>query len=353
MDPIHFGPYDLRKLAIILATIMVFLCLAGLACRGDDVSAARERLKAIEAEKQEAAAVADAKAVEDLQRQAEEIALPAPVPDPISEHKQPTIKFESVTGAVPAARLPRAVLVVGQYCSPCQRMEKENPDLIGGADAPIQLVQNWLANDLEAWGINPGMQLGTPYLFILGKDGTVHHLDSGGLGCVLRGYQSRDAVLQYLALPEHGVSVEPAQSQPVVASVVGADSSPHAFAAVLSAHLLECSGAEQTSDEPFLFGGLFDFTIDAPESWKAIGAKIVTAQRIEFAAAGISVDWSGPSRSFALSKDKLKISPPVKVSLKKWSISYSAALDGLEFKPDLSSVTFLLTGAPDLTVRLK
>tara|TARA_R110000868_G_scaffold119539_3_gene317417 strand:+ start:59 stop:754 length:696 start_codon:yes stop_codon:yes gene_type:complete len=230
-------------------------------------------------------------------------------------------------------------------------MEKENADLIGGPEAPIELVRNWLANDLEALGINPGMQLGTPYVFVIGKDGKVHGLTSGGLSCVLRGYTSKDALIAYLTYSDHGVSLEPSASPEVVASVEGAEASPSDFAAVLSAHLLQASGLQQT-DEEYPYGGLFDFSVDAPEAWKAIGVKVLTAQRIDFAAAGISVDWSGPSRSFALSKDRLAISPPVKVSLKKWKISYSAALDGIEFKPDLSSVTFLLTGAPDLTVRL-
>ena len=352
MNALPRPPLDFFRLLIVVLTVWFLLCIAaGVAYCSDDVAEARARLKSIEAEKQDASAVADAKAQQELQQQADKIPSLVPVPDPISERKQPTITFDAVATDAAAARLPRAVLVVGQYCSPCLRMEKENADLIGGAEAPIQLVQNWLANDLEALGIHPGMQLGTPYLFVLDKDGKVHGLTSGGLGCVLRGYTTRDVLLKYLEHSDHAVSVEPLQSTAVVASVEGVDASPSAFAAVMSAHLLEASGQQQTDDQ-YLYGGLFDFSFDAPESWKAIGAKILTAQRIEFASAGVSVDWSGPSRSFALSKDKLTISPPVKVSLKKWSISYSAALDGIEFKPDLSSVTFLLTGAPDLTVRL-
>ena len=240
----------------------------------------------------------------------------------------------------------------GQFCSPCLRMENENSNLVGGAEASIQVVENWLANDLEQWGITPGMQLGTPYLFILDREGKVHGLTPQGLGCVLRGYQSPEAVTRYLTLPEHGVSLEQITPAVVQATVEGAEASPETFAAVLSAHLVEASG-QQEGDEPFLYGGLFDFSLDVPESWKSIGVKILTAQKLDFPAAGISIDWSGPERSFRLARDSLTISPGVKASVRKWGISYSASLDGLSFEPDLSSVTFLLTGAPDLTVVLK
>lgn len=137
-----------------------------------------------------------------------------------------------------------------------------------------------------------------------------------------------------------------------IASVANAEASPETFAAVVAAHLAESSGRNPQSEE-IVYGSLFDFSIDVPESWKSIGSKILTAQELKFPAAGITVDWTGPQRSFVVGPNKLAISPPVKVTLDKWLISYSAALDGVEFKTDLSSVTFLLTGAPDLTVNLK
>lgn len=328
-----------KLLALVLSVWLVLLLLTSIACC-DEISAARQRLKDIEAARQ-----VDPPAVE-TERQ------PQPVPDPISERGEPRIEFSSQASLEMSDRLPRAVLVVGQYCSPCQRMEKENPDLVGGPEAPIQVVPNWLANDLERWGVTPGMQQGTPYLFILGADGKAHGLTPKGLGCVLRGYQSRETVLKYLAQPEHAVSIQPMERPTVTATVEGAEASPETFAAVLSAHLVEASGQQQT-DGQFLYGGLFDFSIDVPESWKAIGVKILTAQKLEFPAAGISIDWSGPERSFRLARDSLTISPGVKASVRKWGISYSASMDGLSFKPDLSQVTFLLTGAPDLTVVLR
>ncbi len=314
------------------------LLLASMACC-DEVDAARARLQEIEAARKSEPVLPPV------------VDPPQPLPDQISRREDPVLRFDRDRSTT-LERLPRGVMVVGQFCSPCLRMENENPNLVGGPEAPIQIVQNWLANDLEQWGITPGMQLGTPYLFILDRDGKVHGLTPQGLGCVLRGYQSPEAVTRYLTLPEHGVSLETLEPAIVRATVEGAEASPETFAAVLSAHLVEASG-QQEGDEPFLYGGLFDFSLDVPESWKSIGVKILTAQKLDFPAAGISIDWSGPERSFRLARDSLTISPGVKASVRKWGISYSASLDGVSFTPDLSSVTFLLTGAPDLTVVLR
>ena len=84
-----------------------------------------------------------------------------------------------------------------------------------------------------------------------------------------------------------------------------------------------------------------------------MASKLLTAQKIEFPTAGITLDWTGPTRTFSVSGDAMNISPPVKVTLNKWLIRYSCALDGVSYTSDLSTVTMLLSGAPDLTVRLR
>lgn len=357
-------------LTVALVVAICILCSMTGCC--DDLQSARDRLKQLEAERQQAAAIQSAAAEAAIADQVAQSVSDAqtPEPDPISDRKAPDVQFESITADAPKERLPRAVLVCGQYCAPCLRMEKELHDLIGNSTAPIQLVQNWLANDLERWGITPGMQQGTPYLFVLEKDGRVHGLSPDSLACKLQGYQKRETVLKYLAQPEHGVSLD-ALPQPDVALVVASvvlpvsptrdsiarsvsdrdSAAPTTLAAVLAAHLIQSSG--QTPTEQYTVGGLFDFNVDVPETWKTIGAKILSAQKLEFPTAGISVDWSGPTRSFTVSSSALTISPPVKVTVSKWLITYSAALDGIQYAADLSSVTFLLTGAPDLQVNLK
>ena len=100
-------------------------------------------------------------------------------------------------------------------------------------------------------------------------------------------------------------------------------------------------------------GSLFTFDVDAPESWLAIARKVVTAQTLDFPRAGLTVDWTGPTRSFSVASDGMRINPPVRVTVNKWLISYTAKLDGISYTPDLTSVTVLLTGAPDLTINLK
>jgi hypothetical protein len=343
-------------ITILLIGFLVF-CLMCSPARCDDVDAARQRLQAIEAERIQAAEVASAKASQAIAEQAASVAagvtpeaIIEPTPDPISARKAPTISFSAVASEVRAARLPRAVMVCGQGCSPCLRMERENADLIGGPDMPIQIVKNWLANDLDEWGIAPSMQLGTPYVFVIGADGKVHGLTSAGLGCVLRGYQSREVLLAYLQHPDHKVDITPTTQPPVVATVADGDASPSTIAAVLSEHLIRASGQQVQTD---VVGGLFDFDFDVPDNLRDLAAKLLTLQRYEFPSAGITLDWSGPSRSFVVTSSALNITPGMRVTVNKWRIKYSVSLDGITYTPDLSTVTLLLTGAPDLTVHLR
>jgi hypothetical protein len=155
-----------------------------------------------------------------------------------------------------------------------------------------------------------------------------------------------DTIRQFLSDVER-------QRMESVANVEGVAASPETFAGVLAAHLMESNPTPDSPDGEVAYGSLFDFSFDAPETWKQFGSKLLTAQRIEFGTAGITLDWTGPKRIFSVAADRIEISPPVKVSLNKWLIRYSCSLDGVTYTPDLSSVTMLLTGAPDLTVNLK
>jgi hypothetical protein len=120
--------------------------------------------------------------------------------------------------------------------------------------------------------------------------------------------------------------------------------------AVLSAHLIESSGQSKAEQA---YGSFFDFEVDVPDTVRDAIAKVLAAKTLKFPSAGLTVDWSGDSRSVVLGTDKIEISPPVKVSVKKWVFSYSASLRGIWYEPNLSSVTFDLQGAPDLKVILK
>lgn len=136
----------------------------------------------------------------------------------------------------------------------------------------------------------------------------------------------------------------------VVATVEGGEASPELFAAVLAAHLMESSGQE-TDDSPVVMGSLFDFTINVEDSWKRIASTILTTERVEFASAGLSIEW-GAEQTLKKTKNAIMITPPVKVTARKWVFHYSAGLNGLRYADDLSSVTLDLSGAPDVTINL-
>lgn len=136
----------------------------------------------------------------------------------------------------------------------------------------------------------------------------------------------------------------------VVATVEGGSASPELFAAVLAGHLMESSGQE-TDDSPVLMGGLFDFTINVEDSWKRLATTILTTRQAQFPSAGITIDW-GAEQTLKKTRNAITIQPPVKVTARKWVFNYSAALNGVRYADDLSSVTLDLTGAPDVTINL-
>jgi len=134
-----------------------------------------------------------------------------------------------------------------------------------------------------------------------------------------------------------------------VASVLDAEPTAGTFAAVLAAHLSQCD--DQPEDE-IAYGSLFDLSVDVADDWKQLAAQLLAAKQIRYESAGITCDWSGPSRTFAVATDRITVSPGIRVTANKWRIKYSCSLDGVTYTPDLSSVTLLLSGAPDLTIRL-
>lgn len=275
-----------------------------------------------------------------------------PVADPIST--PPEVTFSTVvSNTVDKPRLPRALLLHGQGCAPCIRMERELGDLVGDNTAPIEIVKTWEKNQLESLGVTPSMMFhGTPLLIVLDKDGKIHSLTSAGFGCFLSGFHNRQEVINYLSLPEHGVDLTPrSPSSQVVATVAKAEGSAFDFAAVVAAHLMRSSGQE-AEDSPIVVGSLFEFDIEVDASWRKLASKILSGQKIEFPAAGLSVDWTGPERSFSLLKNGFRITPPVQMTVQKWKIKHTAGLNGVAYSDDFSSVEMDLSGAPDITINL-
>jgi len=249
-------------------------------------------------------------------------------------------------------RLPELVTVRGYEVSDLPASAIEAPGYFHGETPKRLQLRNRRSggkaagiaiDEYDALGIS-SPQFGMSGSPLLTPDKKVAGIQAIGQGSEI-GAVSVDTIRQFLA------DVDREQVE-AVASVRDATPTPETFAATLAAHLAETSG-QQSADEPIAYGSLFDITIDAPDTWRTMASKLLTAQKIEFPTAGITLDWTGPTRTFRVSGDGMNISPPVKVTLNKWLIRYSCALDGVSYTSDLSTVTMLLSGAPDLTVHLR
>jgi len=146
---------------------------------------------------------------------------------------------------------------------------------------------------------------------------------------------------------DHAGNVPTFEPEPVVSAILSnATLSPESIAAALSAHL------QRTKSERIAPQGLFDITIDTPDSARGWIADMLTKQSVEFPSAGVSAQWGG-DRTISIAPGKLRISPGAIVSAKKFGVSVTTTLTGVTFADDLSWVTLELKGVPDLTVRFE
>lgn len=144
---------------------------------------------------------------------------------------------------------------------------------------------------------------------------------------------------------------EPDDGSYVIADVTNAPATVDTLAAVVAAHMVQSSG-QQPKEEP-VYGSLFEFDVNVPDNVKTIGQKLFQQQTVEFSKAGLKLDWTGKTRTFTVSETGITITPSIKATVNKWFVTWTCGLDGFTFEPDLSSVTVLLSGAPDLKVNLK
>ena len=132
----------------------------------------------------------------------------------------------------------------------------------------------------------------------------------------------------------------------VEATITNATLSPETIAAALSAYLIP-------GQTPEAYGGLFDITIDTPDSARSWAADLLSKQSVEFPSAGVSASWKGSDRTISVTPGAVRIAPGVTVAVKKFGVSVSTTLTACSFDPSLSWVKLELTNAPDLTVRFK
>lgn len=124
---------------------------------------------------------------------------------------------------------------------------------------------------------------------------------------------------------------------------------PALVAAALTLHLIEHSGQEPS--EPPVVAGLFDVDVNAPQQLLDYASALLTKQRLEIPSAGITCDWSGNDRAFAIKPDRIEIKPGLRVTARKFGLTVSTTLEAIAYKQDMSEVTLELKGAPDLTLR--
>lgn len=319
--------------------------------QSDDLEIARERLKRLEAERQAQAAVEKAQAVLDQQKSLEEIAKSVAPEEKVSAPAAPSLSLEMLSGSsgVVGELRPRVLLITSVTCGPCKRVKEENPELIGDSGKPIQVLDYDAQEDeIRTLGAGPVIDrgVGLPCWVPIGVDGKVAK-NARGVIPYTEGYMTRGQVKAYLEL--HKVSIE--DEQQVVATVDSDNLSVSTVAAAVSAALLQQAGHKEEGE--YLYSGLFDFEVDVPDTAKQFAAKVLKQETIELKNAGLKIDWSGANRTITFGKGSLLIQPSVKVTVNKWIFSYSAGLDGIEYADDLSSVTVLLSGAPDVRVILK
>jgi hypothetical protein len=296
-----------------------------------------------------------------VQDEPQELEPLAPAPDPafLQAAPEPTIEYLASAPQASAERLPRGLLLTAPYCGPCERIKTENPDLIGGPDAALEVIDTTRANQLDELGVSPGMLQGNPTILILDENGKIHGLSANGFGCKLYGYQSPQKIRDYLTSNDHRVKLGPleASETPAAAVLENAPKSIDTLAAAVAWHVLqsesEISNLKSQMPEAGTFGSLLEVNVDAPDAALEIGRKILTVQRWSFPAAGVTLDWTGPARTISLERGRITVKPGVAMTVSKWRITKSCRLDAITYTDDLSSVTFELSGMLDLTVNLR
>lgn len=345
-----------RPLCVALA-VMIFSGLLSMSCFGQETIEQRFQ-KSLQAELK-AGPIISAEIIPPAEVPPLVVPRPlTPIPDPAFQ-LQPTFDYLAAAGTMPDERLPRGLLFVAPFCGPCERIQSENPDLVGGPDSPIEVLNVPTAGDrLQELGVKMDTIV-CPVLVILDEHGRIHDLGKDGrkFGCHLAGYHNTADLKAYLTKPDHGVSLDPLAATSTAAVLENAPKSIDTLAAALAWHVLqsesEISNLKSQMPQADAFGSLLEVNADVPDSALELGRKILSGQRMTFPAAGLTLDWSGPKRTIALERGRVTINPGVAMTVSKWRFRKSCRLDAIAYADDLSAVTFELSGMLDLTVNLR
>jgi len=135
-------------------------------------------------------------------------------------------------------------------------------------------------------------------------------------------------------------------STPVACEVIGGAVTVDSVAAALTVHL-----SDEAAQQPFW--ALLNIDIDTPDAATAAVFTIFETGRYANETAGIAFEWSASTRTISDTAKTITLNPPAKITLTKWRAKWTAALRGIQYDSAAQSVTLLLSGAPDLTVRFQ
>ena len=265
------------------------------------------------------------------------IILPVEEAPDAPERLTASVTREVLTGA--GERLPRAVFLTQPSCLPCKQMLQDIEGIAGDETYPVQVIDTtrdsgWLAK----LGVPHSAILATPTVFILNSEGKVHDWN-GGFRCRLTGRKTKAELISYLQMEEHKVDVTP--PVPVEeAMMYSTSASSDSFGSILQHHLM--------GDVPV--GGLFEFTVDVPDSLPGILNKLLMDQK--WSNGVISVSWAG-DRTISVSQGRMAFSPAPTVAVSKFGINITVKWTAVIIAEGGKLLTLELQGVPDLKVRFE
>lgn len=131
-----------------------------------------------------------------------------------------------------------------------------------------------------------------------------------------------------------------------LATVTHTDPTFSAVMAALAVHL-----SDDAAQQPF--GSLLNVDVDTPDEITAAVFEIVASGKWSSAAAGVAVSWADKARRMDFAEKVITLNPPAQVTLSKWKARWTSGLKAIQFDKQQKTVTLILSGAPDLTVRFK
>lgn len=254
---------------------------------------------------------------------------PAPVtPDPagsdfIQPIPEPSITFQPVVQSVG----PLATLYTSDgsfVCGGCVTQER----ILSTANIPVDLYQVVLVNAETAAAMG-GVPRWEPY----------------DRSRTFGGAMNADKLRAWL----DSLQAHRDESTCVACEVLIRERPPNNVSGVVGALVMHLS--DEAAQQPF--GSLLNVDVDTPDELTAAVFALFSTGKWSSEVAGIAFEWSADSRAISDKAGTITLTPPARISLSKWRAKWNATLNGVTYDAAGRSVTLILGGAPDLTVRFK